>query len=74
MTGRSGAQWILVGTPELGDSEACSILKAVLEDWTVPSECPAGVVAFVQAGVDGDWAAIHCRDAEVENGSAAIMN
>lgn len=59
------AQWIVVGAPELSDQSAAEVVAALLKDWELPQAWPDGVLAVVQAGVDGDAAAVHCGSAEV---------
>jgi len=69
-----GAQWIVVGSRECAaDDRAVSLIRALLERWALPAPWPGEILAVVQAGVDGDAAAVHCCSADVERSLRGIL-
>lgn len=68
------AQWIVVGASgHATDDRMAPLVKRLLEDWALPADWPAELLAVVQAGVDGDAAACHCRSAGVEQSLRAAL-
>ena len=62
-----GAQWIIAAAraPESND-RIVPVLAAVLSKSRLPTPWPAEVAVIVQAAVDGDGAACHCRTPAIE--------
>ena len=59
-----GAQWLVVVRRGAAIDEATTaFVERLLIDWAVPRDWPRGALCVVQAGVDGDMAALVCREA-----------
>lgn len=60
------AQWIIVINNQSGNTPVTikSMMTYIFKHWAIPKTWPADVIAIIQAGVDGDAAAISCKDAE----------
>ena len=62
------AQWIVVTERPLREGDQLKpLLVRLFEDWNLPAVWPPGVLAIVQAGVDGDGAGIYCRSRDIDD-------
>jgi hypothetical protein len=59
------AQWLVVapGAARLSGDAVTRIIRRLYQDWALPEPWPVEIAVIVQAAVDGDGAACHCRDA-----------
>ena len=63
-----GAQWLVViDRAAAVDTELGALVKQLFEDWSFPERWPGALRVIIQAAVDGDGAACHCRDPAVRD-------